>query len=664
MDFLGLRNLTTTEAAVRLINRRHPEAPVDLDRLPLGDPATFELLQRGETKGVFQLESSGIRDLLIKMKPDRFADIIATNALYRPGPLNGGMVDEYVDVKNGRKQAAYLHPVLKDVLEETYGVMVYQEQVMRILNRLGGIELSSAYATIKAISKKKTEYISQSRNQFIAGAHEQGLDREKAAKIFELIVHFGGYGFNKSHSTAYALVAFQTAYLKAHYPTEFMAAVLSSEMDGAERDKFFVEHIDDCRRMGIDVLLPNINEGHTDFRVASEGKVHFGLGAIKGVGFKAVDAIVKARELNGPFLSLDDFFERVSAKEVGAGCAETLIRAGAFDCLDPRKPNLLRNQLLCVLPRSIQAGQAKQEDRRRGQRGLFDEVETSGKNGHSNGNGTAAGAMYLPDVAEMSDAELLAEEKKALGFYMSSHPLARHAELLQALASHKVADLANLPEKTEVILGGIIANVQARNVQKSRSGLTRMAKLTFEDLSGTTPAMLWPEEFAKMGDLVKNDVIGWIKGTLDRRRDPAELVVSRIIPLDQGPSELTRGVIVRLHKGIHQTENLERLLRAVRIRPGNLDLYLEIVGIENVRRAVYKAGASLRVRYDERLIPELEGSVGGPGQVRLLGHRGATARLDAMVSPADGPRALAPVPARTSATPEVDFDDSHPDDDF
>ena len=184
----------------------------------MDDPKTFELLQRGETKGVFQLESAGIRDLLIKMKPDRFADIIATNALYRPGPLNGGMVDEYVDVKNGRRHASYLHPVLKEVLEETYGVMVYQEQVMRILNRLGGIELSQAYATIKAISKKKAEFINQSRDQFIQGANSQGLDRDKAAKIFDLIVHFGGYGFNKSHSTAYALVAYQTAYLKAHYP--------------------------------------------------------------------------------------------------------------------------------------------------------------------------------------------------------------------------------------------------------------------------------------------------------------------------------------------------------------------------------------------------------------------------------------------------------------
>ena len=372
MDFLGLRNLTTLETAVRIINERHPEAPVDIDRLPMDDRMAFELLQRGETKGVFQLESSGIRDLLVKMKPDRFADIIATNALYRPGPLNGGMVDEYVDVKNGRKQATYIHPMLKEVLEETYGVMVYQEQVMRILNRLGGIELSKAYATIKAISKKKADTIAESRGQFVQGAVERGLDREKALKIFDLIEYFGGYGFNKSHSTAYALVAYQTAYLKSHYPTEYMAAVLSSEMDGAERDKFFVEHIDDCRRMGIEVLPPNVNEGGVAFRVGKEGQIHFGLGAIKGVGVKAVEAIVKARQQTGPFKSLDDFFERVSTREVGSGCAETLIRAGAFDSLGAR-----RAQLLAILPRAIQGGQAKQDDRRRGQRGLFDDLEAT-----------------------------------------------------------------------------------------------------------------------------------------------------------------------------------------------------------------------------------------------------------------------------------------------
>jgi DNA polymerase-3 subunit alpha len=656
MDFLGLRNLTTLETAVRIINERHPDAPVDIDRLPLDDRLAFELLQRGETKGVFQLESSGIRDLLVKLKPDRFADIIATNALYRPGPLNGGMVDEYVDVKNGRKQATYIHPVLKEVLEETYGVMVYQEQVMRILNRLGGIELSKAYATIKAISKKKTDIIAESRGQFVEGAVERGLDREKALKIFDLIEHFGGYGFNKSHSTAYALVAYQTAYLKSHYRTEYMAAVLSSEMDGAERDKFFVEHIDDCRRMGIEVLPPNVNEGGVSFRVAKEGQIHFGLGAIKGVGVKAVEAIVKARQQGGSFKSLDDFFERVSIREVGSGCAETLIRAGAFDVLGAR-----RAQLLAILPRAIQGGQAKQDDRRRGQRGLFDDLETTvaaGSNGHGNGNGQSQGhgsaAGNLPDVPELADAELLGGEKKALGFYMSSHPLTRHAVLLQTLATHRAADLPGLPDKTEVILGGMIANVQVRNVQKSRSGLTRMAKLSFEDLTGSTPAMLWPEEYAKLGELVKNDLIGFVKGTLDRRREPAELIISKILPIETAASELARGVVVRLHKGVHQEEDLERLLRFIRVRPGHLDLFLEIIGIEHVRRAVYKAGASLRIRYDERLLVDMEDVVGS-GNVRLLGQRGATARVDSI--------AQTPAPSQTAkiSSPEIEIDDTSSD---
>jgi DNA polymerase-3 subunit alpha len=657
VDFLGLRNLTTLEAAVRFINERHPEAPIDLDRLPLDDRKTFELLQRGETKGVFQLESAGIRDLLVKMKPDRFADIIATNALYRPGPLNGGMVDEYVDVKNGRKQASYIHPVLKEVLEETYGVMVYQEQVMRILNRLGGIELSRAYATIKAISKKKSDVIAESRGQFLAGAVERGLERDRAARIFDLIVHFGGYGFNKSHSTAYALVAYQTAYLKAHYPTEYMAAVLTSEMDGAERDKFFVEHIEDCRRMGIEVLAPNVNEGNVSFRVGDEGKIHFGLGAIKGVGAKAVEAIVKARDPGGPFRSLDDFFERVSTREVGSGCAETLIRAGAFDVLGAR-----RAQLLAVLPRAIQGGQAKQDDRRRGQRGLFDDIEEASRNGPGSdrkGNGHISPLSDLPDVPELADAELLGGEKKALGFYMSSHPLTRHAPLLNALATHRAVDLVTVPDKTEVILGGMIANVQVRNVQKSRSGHTRMVKMTFEDLTGSTPAMLWPEEFAKLGDLVKNDLIGFIKGTLDRRRDPAEVIVSKILPIGSAATDLARGVVVRLTKGIHRDADLERLLRLVRVRPGNLDLYLELVGIEHVRRAIYKAEKSLRIRYDERLMADIENLV-GTGNVRLLGQRGATARLDSIAQPAtlsqSSPASVQVIETDESAADEMDDD--------
>jgi DNA polymerase III subunit alpha len=647
MDFLGLRNLTSLAAAVQLIEKRIGR-PLDLLNLPLDNPETYALLQRGDAKGVFQLDGAGIRDLLVKMKPDRFADLIAILALYRPGPLNGGMVDEYVDVKHGRKAAVYHHQVMKDVLEETYGVMVYQEQVMRILNRLGGIDLSQAYACIKAISKKKVEVIAQGRKQFIEGAVERGLEKDRAEKIFSLIEFFGGYGFNKSHTTAYALVAFQTAYLKAHYPTEFMAALLSSEMDGAEREKYFVEHIEDCKRMGIEVLPPNVNEGESAFRVAAEGKVHFGLAAIKGVGFKAVEAIVKARSEAGPFTSLDDFFERVSVREVGQGCAETLIKAGGFDLLGAR-----RAQLLAVLPRAVQSGQAKQDDRKRGQRGLFDDFDEAAPGA----KGADSSALNLPDVPELPDAERLAEEKKALGFYMSSHPLARHETLLRAFRTHEVADLGNVAEKSEVTLGGIIVSIQIRNVQKSRSGLTRMAKLSFEDLSGSTPAMLWPEEFAKYEDKLKDDRVVFVKGTLNRSREPAELVINRVIPVENAAAELSRGVVVTLRKGVHEVEQVERLHRLVRTRPGNLDLYLEVMGLVRVKRAVYKAGSAMRLRHDDELLAALEAAVGS-GNVRLLGQSGATTRVPS----ADGPVATvsasrAPREEIPAELPEDDDDD-------
>ena len=300
MDFLGLRNLTILRKAVDLIAQTTGQR-LDPHRFPLDDKPTFALLQRGETKGVFQLESGGIRDLLQRMKPDHFHDIIATNALYRPGPLEGGMVDDYVAVKHGRKQPEYKHPVLQEILEETHGVMVYQEQVMRILNRLGGIELARAYTCIKAISKKKESLIATNYEKFIEGAMANGLDRKDAEEIWNLILNFAGYGFNKSHSTAYALIAYQTAYLKTHYPVEFMAALLSGDIPGRnfKRKDSLVEHMEDCTRMGIQIVPPDVNRSDVDFLVA-DGQIHFALSAIKGCGGSAAEAIVAARQSQGP----------------------------------------------------------------------------------------------------------------------------------------------------------------------------------------------------------------------------------------------------------------------------------------------------------------------------------------------------------------------------
>ncbi len=365
MDFLGLRTLTLLDNAVRLIEKTRGEK-IDIYKLPLDDPETYKLLQRGDAKGVFQFESDGIRDLLKRLKPDNIRDIIACTALYRPGPLNGGMVDAYINCKHGREKPVYVHPVMEEVLSETYGVMVYQEQIMRILNKLGGIELSSAYACIKAISKKKQETIDEQKANFIRGASERGVERRTAEDIFALIVYFGGYGFNKSHSAAYALVSYQTAYLKTHYTPEFMAALLSSEIDDGNKRDIMVQHIDDAKRFGVAVLPPSVNSSEALFSVA-DGQIVFGLTAIKGFGRGSAEEVVRARTEGGPFKDLFDFCERVDPRAVNKTAIEKLIMAGALDCLGGH-----RAQLIHALPRAIQAAAERQNDRRLGQRNLFD----------------------------------------------------------------------------------------------------------------------------------------------------------------------------------------------------------------------------------------------------------------------------------------------------
>ncbi len=371
MDFLGLRYLTVVAKTVEIIHATGGQIKIDPLAFPLDDAPTFALLCRGETKGIFQLESGGIRDLLQRMKPDHFLDIVAVNALYRPGPLEGGMVDDYVAVKHGRKRAEYRHPVMKDLLEETHGVMVYQEQVMRILERLGGIELSSAYTCIKAISKKKIETIAAFREQFVDGANAKGLSKQQAKELFGLIEKFAGYGFNKSHSTAYALLAWQTAYLKTHWPVEFMAALLSGDITGRNFKKkdALVEHIEDCRRMGIEVTPPDVNASGVDFTVAN-GRIVFGLSAIKGCGVPAATAIGVERQRNGPYRSLDDFCSRLDPSVVNKTAAESLAKAGAMDSLGPH-----RAAILAGIERAMAAGASRLADRKSGQKNLFDVFE-------------------------------------------------------------------------------------------------------------------------------------------------------------------------------------------------------------------------------------------------------------------------------------------------
>jgi DNA polymerase-3 subunit alpha len=563
MDFLGLRNLTILSKVIDLIEQTTGKR-VDPYTFPLDDKEAFALLCRGETKGVFQLESGGIRDLLQRMKPDHFRDIIATNALYRPGPLEGGMVEDYIQVKHGRKKPVYEHAVMEEVLAETHGVMVYQEQVMRILNRLGGIALANAYSCIKAISKKKLESIAKFREEFIAGAGEKGMAKKTAEEVFSLIEKFAGYGFNKSHSTAYALIAYMTAYLKAHYKVEFMAALLSSDIPGRnfKSKDSLVEHIEDSQRMEITVLPPDINRSEEEFAVVN-GKIAFALSAIKGCGGAAAAAIVKARKKEGPFRSLFDFCERLDPGSVNRGAIESLVKAGAFDSLGGH-----RAQWFACIDRALQAGSAAAADRRSGQMGLFgdDEEETAD-----------AVARDLPIVPPWDPRESLAKEKEVLGYYLTSHPLAEHQQKLQAYCSHTTTQAALLKNRTEVMLGGMIAAIKHSHTKNPKPGApSKYAMFDLEDTDGMMRCICWPEQFAQFGKLIEADAICVLRGAIDKREgsEEANFIVNEVIPLSELEARYTRGIRVRLYEETHGVKKLEMLYEILRGYPGECQFEL------------------------------------------------------------------------------------------
>ncbi|MGA2034859.1 MAG: DNA polymerase III subunit alpha, partial [Thermoguttaceae bacterium] len=613
MDFLGLRNLTTLSKVVDLIAETTGKR-IDPYAFPLDDQETFALLCRGETKGVFQLESGGIRDLLQRMKPDHFRDIIATNALYRPGPLEGGMVEDYIKVKHGGKQAEYSHPVMKEVLEETHGVMVYQEQVMRILNRLGGIALANAYSCIKAISKKKLEMIAKFREEFVEGAHQQGMAKKTAADVFGLIEKFAGYGFNKSHSTAYALIAYMTAYLKAHYPVEFMAALLSSDIPGRNFKKkdSLVEHVEDCQRMGITVLPPDVNRSGVEFTVA-DGNICYALSAIKGCGGGAAAAIVAGRRKDGPYRSLFDFCGRLDPSMVNRTALESLVKAGAFDRLGGR-----RAQYFTAIDRALQAGASAAADRRSGQLGLFGDEDEPAE----------TGAGDLPEMPEWEPRDRLAKEKEVLGFYMSSHPLAEHRETLAAYCSHSTVEAAALKHRTEVMLGGMVSAVKLSHTKNPKPGSpSRYAMFDLEDTAGIMRSIVWPEQFAQFGQLVEADTIRVVRGVIDKRpgSEEANLIVNEMIVLEDLPARCTRGIVIRLLEETHGLEKLDLLHEILRGYPGSGGLQL-VICLSDGRR-VECSCSDFRVAISPEMRTRVEELL-GPGNLRLVTAAGSTGRAN------------------------------------
>jgi DNA polymerase-3 subunit alpha len=587
MDFLGVRTLTAIDKACQLIQQRTGQT-VDFGAIGLDDRATYDLFSRGETKGVFQLGSSGIRDLLVGLKPNNIEDVIAVVAIYRPGPLQGGLVETFIERKHGRSKAQFHHPKMEAILASTYGVIVYQEQIMRILNELGGISMGEAYKLVKAISKKKADVIAEKRQEFIAGCKANGIKENVAADIFEQIEYFGGYGFNKSHATAYAYVAYQTAYLKAHYPTEFMAALLTCEMEHSDK---VVSYIEECRRMGIEIIPPSVNESDAEFTLVGDKKIRFGLGAIKNVGNKAIENILQARKTVGAFESIFHFCEHADLRLVNRQTVEGLIKSGAMDCLGAK-----RAQMMASLDKAMQVGGQAQQDRKRGQKTFFESFEAQ--------HAFREDVQHLPDMEEWPENQLLRYEREALGFYVSRHPLARYMDEIPRFATTTAAGLANLETGQEVIIGGMIVAVKP-TVTKAGDP---MARFTLEDTSGICQAVIF-REYEKYKDLIQPDKIVYVRGRADLRMEDPCITVNEVIPVEEASEKLTKSVTIRVRSAIAEEQTLLDLRDVLKAHPGQCPVFMEILTTNN-RTVHLRVGQRLSVKPSAKLATEVEAVLG------------------------------------------------------
>ncbi len=541
-DFLGLRTLTVIDNAVRLIRRRH-RPDFDIHRIPLDDPGTYALLQAGNTAGVFQLESSGMRQLVMRLKPSTFEDIVALVALYRPGPMESGMHLDYVQRKHGEEPVTYLLPELEPILKETYGVILYQEQVMQIAAAVSGFSLAEADILRRAMGKKIPEVMAAQRQRFVEGAAARGVARETAETLFDLIEKFAGYGFNKSHSAAYALIAYQTAYLKAHYPLEFLAALLNSEINNTSA---LARHILEARDQGIRLLPPDINLSDRDFTV-EDGQVRYGLAGVKNVGLGAIQEILEVRR-ERPFTGLMDLLSRVNLTKVNRRVLEALIQAGALDSFQPN-----RARLLAALDAALERAQSLKRQAASRQMTIF------------GGPQEMAGDDWLPDAPEWSDAEKLTREKEALGVYLSGHPLDSCRHLLRAWVKVTTADLAELPDGEEVALGVVVSALKEKTGKKGG----RLAILTVEDLVGSVEVLVFRDVLEQADSwLSKPGLPLWLKGSLIQEEQGPKIRATEIAPLGTALPRWPERVEVRLRADGLTRERLMALKDILRRHPG------------------------------------------------------------------------------------------------
>jgi len=522
MDFLGLTTLTIIDDCVRLIESTRGER-IDMAALPLDDAETFALFGKGLTAGIFQFESRGMTDILRRTKPDRLGDLTALNALYRPGPMQ--MIDSFIDRKMGRKQVTYDLPQLKEILEETYGVMVYQEQVMQIAASVAGFSLGEADVLRRAMGKKKHEVMVAMREKFVAGARKNNVPAKKAEKLFELVEQFAGYGFNKSHSAAYALIAYQTAYLKTHYSVEFMAALLTAQI--GDQDKL-IFYLSECRELGIKILPPDVNSSDRTFTPA-EKSIRFGLTAIKNVGDLAIQSVIEARSKLGRFDSLFQFCENVDLRLLNKRVIESLIKSGAFDSSGVR-----RAQAMAVLDRAMELGARRQRETASGQHGLFASANEP----------SPPRPLDLPEVPEWTEAERLAGEKEVLGFYVTGHPMEKYLPRLTSITRHNTASIEEMEHESPVTLAGILTTLRIRPSKKGDLWASGM----LEDMRGSVEILVFPQALQQLQSILKPDTALLIKGRVRHEENArTKVVVSEARPLESAVNGAKPELLIRVN---------------------------------------------------------------------------------------------------------------------
>ena len=589
MDFLGLRTLTVISEAVKLIKKTRG-VDVDIDNIAIDDKKTFELFAKAETFGVFQLESSGMRDLLKKLCPTTFEDIIALLALYRPGPIGSGMLDDFIKRKHGHVQITYDHPALEPILKETYGVVVYQEQVMRIASALAGFSMSQADSLRRGMAKKHPEVMEKMRVNFIEGAVKNGVNKRIAEKVFGFIEYFAGYGFNKSHSNAYAMISYRTAYLKANFPIEFMTALLTSER--ANTDKVVI-YKEETERMGINVLPPDVNESEMKFTVVGEN-IRFGLSAVKNVGEGAIESILAAREKLGKFTSLYNFCENIDSRLVNKKVLESLIKCGAFDCF-----KLYRSQLLVILDKAMEMAGNLQKDRSNGQLSFFDNLgdsRTELKNDFKD----------IPDIKEWPESQLLSFEKQMLGFYVTGHPLAKYEKILKTFSTLNTARLKEGAENQSISIGGIITKLKNTVTKKSNE---KMAITMLEDLDGTVEVLVFPKTYENYGKYVRKDAIVFVKGRLSLREERPKIIADEITPLEMAQQKYTTALIIKLVTTGLEKESLFSLKDLLTKHHGEIPVFIDF-NMPEGKKALVELGRDYSVEPKEELVHQIEDMFG------------------------------------------------------